>query len=124
MNIEETTAKAAAGLDRSQDSLENLGHTASEALDAARRGTAVAFENAASTVRATADGGAETIGTVAQSAAAKLESTAAYVRTHDAGDMLLRLRQLITRHPAGFLIVAAGIVLLAGSHFRRAKPHD
>lgn len=124
MNIEETVSKAGAGLHDARESVENLGRTAGETLDAARHGTAAALENAASSVRATAQAGAATMGTLADSAAGKLDSTAAYVRSHDVGGMLRSIRNVISRHPTGFVIVAAGLGFLAGSEFRRIKPHE
>jgi hypothetical protein len=95
-----------------------LGRTAGEKLDEARNGTADALENAASSVRTTGRYGAETIGTLSESAAGKLDSTAAYVRSHDVGGMLISLRRVIRRHPTGFLVLAAGIGFLAGSAVR------
>lgn len=54
-------------------------------------------------------------------AGGKPDSTAAYEPSHDVGGMLINLRQLIGRHPSGFLIVAVGIGFLAGSAVRRNK---
>ena len=121
MNIRETTSRAGAALDRAQEGMENLGQTAGEALDKARHETAGALENAASSVRNTEHYGAETIETLSESAAGKLDSTAAYVRSHNVGGMLINLRQVIRRHPTGFLVLAAGIGFLACSAVRRNK---
>ena len=121
MNITETATKAGAGLHRAQERVEDLGRAAGEKLDEARHGTAAALENAASSVRTTGRQGAKTIGTVSESAAGKLDSTAAYVRSHDVGGMLLNLRQVVALHPTRFLVLAAGIGFLAGSAFRRNK---
>jgi len=119
MNIKETTSKASARMNRVQESMEDLGRTAGETLDDARRGTAAALENAASSVRSTGRQGAATIESLSESAAGKLDSTAAYVRSHDVGGMLRSLRRVIGRHPTGFLVLAAGIGFLAGSAVRR-----
>jgi len=119
MNIKETTSKVSAGLHRAQERMEDLGRTSGETLDEARHGTATAFENAASSVRTSGRYGAETIETLSESAAGKLDSTAAYVRRHSVGGMLINLRQVIRRHPTGFLVLAAGIGFLAGSAVRR-----
>jgi len=121
MNITETTSKVSAGLDRAQQRTENLGRTAGEALDEARNETAAALENAASSIRTTGHYGAETIETLSEGAASKLDSTAAYVRSHGVGGTFIHLRQVVARHPSGFLIVAAGIGFLAGSAYRRNK---
>jgi len=61
---------------------------------------------------------------MSESAAGKLDSTAAYVRSHDVGGMLGNLRQVIGRNPAGFLILAAGIGFLAGSAFGRNNSQE
>src|SRR5690348_7502864 len=114
MNMTETATKAGAGLYRAQEHLEDLGRTTGEKLDEARKGAADALETAASSVRSTGRQGAETIDTLSRSAAGKLDSTARYVRSHDVGGMLINLRQAIGRHPAGFVILAAGIGFLAG----------
>jgi hypothetical protein len=119
MNIKEMTSKASEGLSRAQERVEELGQTAGEALDGARHETAAVLENAASSVRTTGRYGAETIETLSGSAAGKLDSTAAYVRSHDVGGMLISLRQVIGRHPTGFFILAAGIGFLVGSAVRR-----
>jgi len=101
--------------------MENLGRTAGEALDEARNEAAAALENTASSIRTTGHYGAETIETLSERAASKLDSTAAYVRSHDVGGTFIHLRQVVARHPSGFLIVAAGIGFLAGSAYRRNK---
>jgi len=121
MNITETTTRAGEGLYRGQERIDDLDRTAGEKLDEARHITAVALENAASSVRATGRHGVETIETLSENAAGKLDSTAAYVRSHDVGGMLINLRQVIARNPAGFLLLAAGIGFLAGSAARRNK---
>ena len=122
MNITETTSNAKAGLDQAQERMEDLRQTAGERLDQARNGTADALENAASSVRTSGRQGAERIDTLSQNAAGKLDSTAAYVRSHSVGDMLINLRQVIGKHPTGFLLWARAIGFLAGSVIQRNKP--
>jgi hypothetical protein len=119
MNTTEKPAKTGAGLYRAQEQLEDLGRTLGEKLDEARSGTADALESAASSVRTTGRRGAETIDNLSRNAAGKLDSSAAYVRSHDVGSMLGNLRQVIRRHPTGFVLLAAGIGFLAGSAARR-----
>lgn len=121
MSITETATRAGAGLHRGQERMDDLGRTTGEKLDAARHVTAAALENAASSVRTTGRQGTETIETLAESAADKLDSTAAYMRSHDVGGMLINLRQMIGRNPARFLLLAAGIGFLAGSILHRDK---
>lgn len=119
MNINETAAKAGAGLYRGQEQMDDLGRTAGEKLDEARHRTAAALEHAASSVRTTGRQGAEVIDSLSENAAGKLDSTAAYVRSHDVGGMLVNLRQVIAQNPTGFLVLAASIGFLAGSAVRR-----
>lgn len=124
MNIKETTSQMSAGLDRAQERVEELRQKAGETLDEARRETAAALEDAASSIRTTGRYGAETIGTLSESAAGTLDSTASYLRRHDVRATLINLRQVIGRHPTGFLFLAAGIGYLAGSAVRRSKSHE
>jgi hypothetical protein len=120
MNITETTSNASRELDQAQERMEDLRRTAAEGLDA-RNGTADALESVASSVRTSGRQGAERIDTLSRSAAGKLDSTAAYVRSHNVGDMLVNLGQVIAKHPTGFLLLAAGIGFLAGSAIQRNK---
>jgi hypothetical protein len=124
MDIKETTSKISAGLDRAQERMEELRQTSGQALDGARHETAAALENAASSIRSTGRYGAETVEGLSESAAGRLDSTAAYVRSHDLGGALINLRQVISRHPTGFLFLAAGIGFLAGSAVQRSKSHE
>jgi hypothetical protein len=121
MNITDTATRGGRALHRAQERMQDLGRTAGDTLDEARHETAATLEDAASSVRTTGHQGAKTIETLSESAAVKLDSTAAYVRSHDVGGMLINLRQVIGRHPAGFLVLAAGIGFVAGSVVRRDK---
>ncbi len=121
MNTTEKAANTGAGLHRAQEHVEDLGRTVGEKLDEARSGTADALDSAASSVRSTGRRGAETIDNLSRSAAGKLESSAAYVRSHDVGGMLINLRQVMGRHPTGFVLLAAGIGFLAGSAVQRSR---
>ncbi len=122
MNIMETKSNATRGLDRAQERMEDLKRTTGERLDEGSNGTADALQSAASSVRTSGRQGAEGIETLSQNAAGKLDSSAAYVRSHNVGDMLINLRQVIGKHPTGFLLLAAGIGFLAGSAIQRNKP--
>lgn len=121
MNITDTATRAGAALSRAQEQMKDLGRTTGEKLDEARNGTADALETAACSVRTTGRNGAETIGNLSESAAGKLDSTAAYVRRNDVGAMVSNLRQVIVRNPTGSLILAAGIGFLAGTAVRRNR---
>ena len=121
MKITDTATMAGAGLQRAQEHLGQMGRTAGETVDKARAETADALENAASSIRSSGRRGAETIDSMSRSAAGKLDSTASYVRNHDVEGMLVNLRQVIGRHPTGFLVLAAAIGFFAGSVVRRKK---
>ena len=97
----------------------DLGRTAGEKLDEVRYGTADALAGAASSVRTTGRQGSETIDDLSKSAAYKLDSTAAYVRNHDLGDMLGAVRHVVRQHPTSFLVGAAAFGFLLGSAVRR-----
>ena len=121
MDINEMTSKASKELDRAQECVENLSHTAGDVMDGAREETAAALDNAASSMRTTARHAAETVETLSGKTAGKLDSAAAYVRSHDLGAMLTSMRQSIVRHPAGFVIFAAGLGFVVGSAVARNK---
>jgi ElaB/YqjD/DUF883 family membrane-anchored ribosome-binding protein len=123
MNLKDTASRAGASLSRAQEQMEELGRNAGKTLDETRHGTADALDNTASSVRAAGRQGSETLGTFSESAAGRLSDTAAYVRSHDLGGMLADVRQVIGRHPTGFLVVAAGIGFLAGRFVQRNQAH-
>ena len=124
MNLTDTATRAGATLSRAQEQVKDLGAAAGEKLDAARSGTADALENAAFSVRTNGRDGAKTIETMSENAAGKLDSTAQYIRSHDVGNMLNNVRQVIGRNPTGFLILAAGIGFLAGAAFGRNNSRE
>ena len=121
MNIKEMTSEASEGLDRAQERVQDLGHTAGGVLEGARQETAAALEDAASSVRSTGRSAAETTETLSGKAADQLDSAAAYVRSHDVLGMLRSVRQVIGRHPTAFVVLAAGLGFLVGSSVRRNK---
>jgi hypothetical protein len=128
VNLADTATRAGATFSRAQQQVKDLGFAAGEKLDAARKGTAEALESAAGTVRTTGTHGAESLETMSENAAGKLDSTAQYIRGNDVGgmlgDMLGNVRQVIGRNPTGFLILAAGIGFLAGSAFGRSNSQE
>ncbi len=104
--------------DRLADTLEqvgSLGRTAGKKFTEARRDTANALNDSACSVR---DAG-EAVGELAASAAAKLDNGAECVRDYDLGRVLLNLRQVISRHPAGFIAGAAAAGFLIGRAARK-----
>jgi hypothetical protein len=79
-----------------------MNETAANKLDDALTGSARSMRAAG-----------ETLDELAGRAADKLDSTAAYVRSHDPGIGLVHLRQIIRRHPAVMVAgaAAAGVVV-------------
>jgi hypothetical protein len=63
--------------------------------------------------------GADTIDTLSQTPAGKLDSTAAYVRSHHVAGILINLRQVVARNPTPFLVLAVSLGFLAGSAVRQ-----
>jgi len=92
-----------------------LCRTAGKKVHDARRGTADALNGSASTVRDTAGA----IDELAESTATKLDSTAAFVRNYDPGDVFVSLAKVVGRHPAIFLSGAAAAGFAFGFAARR-----
>jgi hypothetical protein len=92
-----------------------LCRTAGKKVHDARCGTADALNGSASTVRDTA----EAIDELAENTAAKLDSTASFVRNYDPADVFVTLYKVIGRHPAIFLTGAAAAGFLLGFAARR-----
>jgi hypothetical protein len=118
MNMTETTSHLGERFSDAKEQVKGLGRTAGQKLDEARQWTADEVQGAASSVRTAGRHGSEAIDGLASNTANKLDSTAAYVRSHDAGGMFADLRQVIRRHPAGLLVMAAAIGFLAGAALR------
>lgn len=119
MNTNRTAPYLGESLSGTAQHVADLARTAGEKADEVRYETANALAGAASSVRTTGRQGSEAIEDLANNAASKLDSTAAYVRRHDVGDMLGNLRQVIRQHPASFLVGAAVVGFFLGSGVRR-----
>ena len=115
MNLTETTSHIGERLSDAKEEVKGLGRTAGEKLDEARHWTAGEVHSAASSVRTAGQRGSEAIDGLTSATADKLDSTAAYVRGHDAGGMFADLRQVMSRHPVGLFAMAAAIGFLAGA---------
>ncbi len=119
MNISKTASHLGEEISSTVNKVADLGRTAGEKLDEVRCGTADALADAASSVRTTGRQGSDAIEGLAKDTADKLDSTAAYVRNHDLGDMLGTFRQVVRRHPTSSLVGAAAFGFLMGSVLRR-----
>ena len=115
MNLTETTSHLGERLSDAKEQVKGLGRTAGEKLDDALHWTAGEVQTAASSVRTAGRHGSEAIDGLASATADKLDSTAAYVGSHDAGGMFADIRQVMSRHPMGLFAIAAAIGFLAGA---------
>lgn len=108
-----------------KEEVKGLGRSGAEKLDRARHWTAAEVQTAASSVRTAGQHGSGAIDSLARDTADKLNSTAAYIRSHDARGMFADLRRVVRRHPVGLFVVAAAIGFLAGAAIRtKAQNHD
>jgi ElaB/YqjD/DUF883 family membrane-anchored ribosome-binding protein len=103
-----------------KERVSDAGRQATEKIDDKRAPTADALESAASTIHQRAEElpGGETVRGVAHSAAAKLESTAGYIREHDVRAMVSDMEDVVRRNPGPSLLIAAAVGFLIGRAFR------
>jgi uncharacterized protein YjbJ (UPF0337 family) len=102
---------------------EQLGEAADRAksrIDSARQPVADKLHGAADTIREQASRlpGGEKVAGVAQGAADTLESSAAYIESHDAQQMAQDLLAIVKRHPAQALIFAGALGFLVARALR------
>jgi ElaB/YqjD/DUF883 family membrane-anchored ribosome-binding protein len=114
-NMIQTASELGDKLHYTKEQVEAFARTAGKKLDEARRGTADVLAGSASSVR---DAGHQ-LDELAERAASKLDSTAKYVRRHDAGSMLSHLGQVVRRNPAGFIIGGAAVGFLIALTLKR-----
>ena len=119
MNISNTASQLAEEVTGAAKQVADLGRAASERLDEVRYGAADALAGAASSVRTAGRHGSDAIGDLSKSAAYGLDSTSAYVRNHDMGDMMGALRKVVRRYPTRFLVGAAAVGFVFGTAIRR-----
>lgn len=112
MNLTETKSHVKERFADAKDQVKDLGRTSGATLDKARHWTAEEVQAAASSVRAAGRHGSRGVDDLASATADKLDSTAAYVRSHSAGGMLADLRQVMSRHSVGLFAAGAAIALL------------
>ena len=98
----------------------DAGRQATDKIDEKRAPAADALESAASTIHQRAEDlpCGETVKGVAHSAAAKLESTAGYIREHDVRAMVSDMENVVRRNPGPSLLIAATVGFLIGRAFR------
>ncbi len=101
--------------DNPLEHLGTFGQTVEGKLDDARLGTADALTGSATSVRDAAGA----VDQLAKGAAAKLDSTAAYLRSHDSSSLLAGVRQVIRRHPTSIVAAAIAVGVAFGITLRR-----
>jgi hypothetical protein len=103
-----------------KDSIDELRRSTGRKLDDARSETAEALHAAASSVRSTGRQGSEAIDHIADTAADRLDATAAYVEENDFRDAFGGLRRFCRRHLTGTLLAAGVAGFVAGCALSRA----
>jgi hypothetical protein len=97
-----------------KSAVQDLGRSATNAIDQARTDAAAKLHTAASAVRSTANKSASMIEDCAEGAGHRLDSTSSYLDKHDAGDMLHDLRRIVRRHPGPVLLLTASVAACVG----------
>jgi|SRR5579872_1836442 len=105
---------------RAKDRAAEFGRAAADKVEQQRSKAAGALHGASSTIREKADRWASEAGQMAHSAADRLDSAADYVREHDTRQMMSDVMEVVKKHPAQSLLVAAGLGFLMA----RAFQHD
>jgi hypothetical protein len=111
----ETVSNISGTLSQTLEQVGALCRTAGRKMHEARRGTADALNGSASTVRDTG----EAIDELVESTAAKLDSTAVFVRNYDPGNVLVTFKKFVGHHPAIFITGVAAAGFLFGVAARR-----
>lgn len=112
----ETTSHLGDKLANTMEQVGALGRTAGKKFAEARGETASALNASACSIRDAGD----TVGKLADNAAAKLDHSAECVRVYEIGSVLSNLRKMIRHNPAGFVAGALAAGFLVGRAARKA----
>jgi ElaB/YqjD/DUF883 family membrane-anchored ribosome-binding protein len=98
-----------------------------EQVDDLAHETGESLHGAASSIRKRGQQGSKAIEDLAKTTAAKLDKAGSFIEKHDLKHAISGSRQLVRRHPAESLALAAGVGFVAGFAIRRlthvcAKP--
>jgi ElaB/YqjD/DUF883 family membrane-anchored ribosome-binding protein len=102
-----------------ENATENLGQTAADRINAARAPMADALESTAYTVRQHANAGGANLEEYTRKTAEVLGTTAGYLRTHDARQMICDAEETARKNPVQALAAAAAVGFLIGAFLRR-----
>ncbi len=95
---------------------------ATERVERARGPVADTLHGAADTLREGAKGlpGGEQVAGVARGAAGALDSSADYLKSHDASEMMQDLMSFVKRHPAAALLAVGAVGFVIARALRRS----
>jgi ElaB/YqjD/DUF883 family membrane-anchored ribosome-binding protein len=104
-----------------RDSMSDMARTATEAVDDGRSMAADRLDSAASTVPERTDDlpGGPRAKEFAQAAADRLSTTADYMRTHDAKDIMADVETVVKNNPGPALLIAAAFGFMVGRALTR-----
>jgi ElaB/YqjD/DUF883 family membrane-anchored ribosome-binding protein len=104
-----------------KESMSDMARTASQTVDDGRKTAAERLGNAASAVRDRADQlpGGPKVQQFAHAAADGLNTTADYVRSHDAKHMLSDVKRVVKNNPGPSLVIAAAFGFMLGRALTR-----
>jgi hypothetical protein len=99
----------------------NQENGARDRIDRAREPAADTLHGAADALRDRATGlpGGEKIAGAARGAADALDSSAGYLKTHDASEMMQDLLSFVKRHPAAALVAVGAVGFVIAAALRR-----
>jgi ElaB/YqjD/DUF883 family membrane-anchored ribosome-binding protein len=105
---------------RAQQKAEEVRRNVGGKFDRSRRPAAENLWNAASALHRKADRlpGGENVAKLAHRAADRMQTTADYIREHDARDMMADVKGFLGRHPGGSLVAAAVLGFFIGRKLR------
>ena len=111
---------ATSGVGKVKQQAGELADKATSKVDSARQPIADKLYGAAGAIRDQAQsmGAGETVSGAAQTAADKLESSASYLESHDAKQMVQDLISVVKRHPTQSLLLAGAVGFLVARAFR------
>jgi hypothetical protein len=92
--------------------------------DSTREAIAERIRGAAGTIRDRASAGSEALTQGAESAAGKLDASASYIESRDAGRMLQDLVSVVKRYPTQSLLVAGLLGFLVARMLPRSADSD
>ena len=104
-----------------RESMSDMARTASQTVEDGRKTTAERLASAASAVRDRADQlpGGPKVQQFAHAAAERMNTTADYVRSHDAKRMLSDVTSAVKKNPGPSLVIAAAVGFVLGRAFTR-----